>query len=108
MAAIWPSRKDLKLNCFLQLAGVLDEFDHFLFALVVRDHLSDVLSEHIRALVAEEGPEVLDERLAEEDESFSAGVLKVNVEVVLLDDLTVLAQLLLDFRYQFAVARDFR
>ena len=79
------SRENLEIDCFLQLAGILDQLEHFLLPLVVSRHLGDVLSEHISALVPKKTPEILYQRLTEENQPLLATVLEVNVEVVLLD-----------------------
>ena len=47
------SRQDLVLNSLLQLVGILHELEHFLFALMLGEDLSEVLTEDLGALVAE-------------------------------------------------------
>ena len=92
------SRKDLEVDCFLELTGVFDEFDDLLLALRVGSHLSNVLSKHVAAVASKEAPQVLDKRLAEENQSLLAAIFKVNVEVVLPDVLAMLSKFVHNFR----------
>ena len=55
------------------------------------DNLGEVLSKDAGLLVTEDRPEVLDEWVWEEQEPLTDTILEVNVEVVLLDALSVLA-----------------
>ena len=84
------SGEDLELDDFLELAGVLDEFDDFLLALVLRDHLGDVLVERAHALVPEDRPQVLNERVPEENEPLATAILEENFEEVVSDHCAVL------------------
>ena len=68
----------------------------------------DVFPEGIGALVPENGPQVLHERLTKEYEPLLAAVLEVNVEVVLADALRVGPKLVLDFLHEFALAGHLR
>ena len=74
----------------------------------MRRYLRDVLAEHVGTPVAEQAPQILHERLTEENEALLAAVLEVNVEVVLLDALAVRSKLLLDLLHQLALPRDLR
>ena len=57
------------------------------------EDLSEVLTEDLGALVAEESPEVFDKRLGEEDEALAHTIFKVDVEVVVADAVRVWTQL---------------
>ena len=72
------------------------------------DNLGEVLSEDAGLLVTEHGPEVLDQWVWEEQEPFTDTILEVNVEVVLLDALSVLAQLVLHVLGELAQEGDLR
>ena len=82
----------MKLDDFLELAGVLDQFDDLLFALVLSDHLRDVLVEAAHALVPENRPQVLYERVSEENEPFATAILEEDFEKVVSDHCAVLTQ----------------
>ena len=98
------SGEDLKVNCLLYRACIFHKLSHFLIAVDLGADFGDVLAEDIGALVAEDGPEVLDEGLAKEHESLLAAVLEVDVEVVLADALRVGPKLVLDLLHEFALA----
>ena len=72
----------------------------------MRIYLRDVLAEHVSTLLTEHAPQILHQRLTEENEALLAAVLEVNVEVVLLHALAVRSKLLLDFLHQLALSRD--
>lgn len=70
----------------------------------MRLDLCNVLSEDIGTLFSEKVPEVLNKWFAKEDQTLLATVLEVDVEVVLLDALTVRSKLILDFLYELPLA----
>ena len=105
---VGPSGEYLEVDGLLKLACIADEFDDLFFALVVSVYFSDVLVEDAGTLAAEDAPQILDKRLVEEYQPLLATVLKVDVEVVLLDGLAVLSKLVLNLLYQSALLRDLR
>ena len=98
----------LEIDGVLELTSVLDKFDDFLSAISLKTHLSQVLSEQVAALIAEERPQVLDDRLTEEDQSLLAAVLVEDLEEVLLQGGAEWAQLVKELWHQVAVVSDSR
>ena len=70
--------------------------------------LRDVLSEDISTLISEHTPEVLDQRLTEENQTLSATVFKVDIEVVLLDAREVRTKLVLNLLNEAPLPSDLR
>ena len=105
---VGPSGEYLEVDGLLKLACIADEFDDLFFALVVSVHFSDVLVEDAGTLAAEDAPQILDKGLVEEYQPLLATVLKVDVEVVLLDGLAVRSKFVLNLLYQSALLRDLR
>ena len=100
------SGENLEFDSFLKLTGVFDQLDDFLFSLIMSVDLGDVLAEDVGTPISENGPKVLDEGFAEENEPLLATVLEVDVEVVLLHALAVGLELLLNIGKELAVSRD--
>ena len=98
----------LEIDGVLELTSVLDKFDDFLSAIGLKTHLSQVLSEQVAALIAEERPQVLDDRLTEENQSLLAAVLVEDLEEVLLQGGAEWAQLVKELWHQVAVVSDSR
>ena len=96
------SRQDLEVDGVLQLASISHQLRHLFLANELHDDFGEVLTEDGGLLVAEDGPEVLDEGIGEEKEALADAILEVDVEVILPDALTVLAELLLDVCRQFS------
>ena len=57
----------MEVNGILEETGILNELDHFLLPMGLYGDLCQVLAEEVTALTAEQVPEELNERLAEED-----------------------------------------
>ena len=98
----------LEVYGLLKLTCIPDEFNDLFLALVVSVHFSNVLVEDAGTLAAEDAPQILDKGLVEEYQPLLATVLKVDVEVVLLDGLAVRSKLVLNLLYQSALLRDLR
>ena len=98
------SGKDLKVNRLLHRTCILHKLTHLLVAMNLGVDFGDVFTEGIGALVSENGPQVLHERLAKEYKSLLAAVLEVDVEVVLANALREGPKLVVDFLHEFALA----
>ena len=90
----------------MQLTCVFHEFQYLLLALIVSCNLGDVLTKDVGTLVAEEVPQMLDEWLAEENETLFTAILKIDVKVVLLDAQAMWSKLVLDFLHKSALTRN--
>ena len=78
----------------MQLACIFCKLVNFRLTELVGPNFCKVLDKVVLTLASVDVPKLLDKRLCEEDDALSPTVLKENGEVVLLDLLTVRAELL--------------